>query len=298
MAHSTSEFNKSSTKIVETHSETGVQAVRAGDAGVSAFLRTVERIRDDLAELERLLKVDSVKTHLNGTPDKLPYIENVAKNTKAALKEVEVLIEREGANQTANTSVGDCSRKMSDGIVELMSHRFEISVCHQALLTALAFLNPLEKPLVNLGTKPPVNRRTKPSNLPNKKSLDQKWDLVIEQLSTSTLLTSRRSGGLSICVSNPSPTGPGTPSIPSTQPTSPKMLLPPATPPLQEPPDLGQSSSPSIPPRPIISDSKCPPTRSPPAVSSKEHLIVPMTMSEQKRRDLKEMLELMGRLDQ
>ncbi|EHK97140.1 hypothetical protein M7I_7152 [Glarea lozoyensis 74030] len=107
MAHSTSEFNKSSTKIVETHSETGVQAVRAGDAGVSAFLRTVERIRDDLAELERLLKVDSVKTHLNGTPDKLPYIENVAKNTKAALKEVEVLIEREGANQTANTNSFD-----------------------------------------------------------------------------------------------------------------------------------------------------------------------------------------------
>jgi hypothetical protein len=277
MAHNTSELNTSPMNITETRPETDVHLGRADDAEISAFLRTIDSVLHDLAELERLLKVDSVEKRLKGTPEKLPYIEKIAHNTKAALKEMEILIEREGANQTANASAGDCPRREPHGNVELMNYRLEITICHQALSTALAFLNPLEKPLVNRQAKPPNNstsnsvtsdsRNLKPiatssSGLVNAIDIDL-YLMLISQIPTSK----SPKPGPSCAVSR----------------------------------SACQSSSSTVHSHSTLSISQtAPPNRPPPAVPPSAAMSGdrPMTMAEQRRNNRKELVELMEKVNQ
>jgi hypothetical protein len=119
-----------------------------GDSENEAFIRMIESVRHDLVETERLLEVDSVKIRLISTPGKLPYIKGVVINTKTALNEIGKWVERAKANNEGNAN-GDSTfesrvRWVFNDSGKLVNQRLELSTCHQALSTVLAFLTPLE----------------------------------------------------------------------------------------------------------------------------------------------------------
>jgi hypothetical protein len=124
------------------------------DAENAAFHRIIESVRHDLAETERLLALDSVRRSLNSTPEKLPYIRRVVLNTKTALENVERSSERSSTNWREDTiTLFDIGLLPDDGA--FTAHHSEVSTCHQALCTVLAFLAPLERLSTIQQARPP-----------------------------------------------------------------------------------------------------------------------------------------------
>jgi hypothetical protein len=151
-----SHTSNSVTSFINSAFELSENEVRfcEGDSENAAFIRMIKSVRHDLAETERLLEVESVKARLISTPGKLPYIRGVIINTQTALKEIGRLVERERVNCDKTTNVPRVRWIFNDD-GKLVSQRSEISTCHQALSTVLAFLTPLEKLSTVDQAKPP-----------------------------------------------------------------------------------------------------------------------------------------------
>lgn len=111
-----------------------------------AFVRMIESVRHDLAEVERLLVLQSVKTRLTNTPGKLLYIRGVVINAKTALNEIGKWVDRvEAEEETEIVTFGDRVRWVFNDHGRLVNQQMDLLKCQQDLTSVLAFLSPLEQ---------------------------------------------------------------------------------------------------------------------------------------------------------
>lgn len=120
--------------------------VYESDSDHGAFARMIDSVRHDLAEVERLLVLQSVKTRLVNTPGKLPYIRGVVTNAKTALNEIGKWVDRAKADEgTEVVTFEDRVRWIFNDRGKLNNQQIELSKCQQDLYSELSFLSPLEQ---------------------------------------------------------------------------------------------------------------------------------------------------------
>lgn len=111
-----------------------------------AFVRMIESVRHDLAEVERLLVLQSVKTRLINTPGKLSYIRGAVINAKTALNEIGKWVDRAKADEgTEIVTFENRVQWIFNDHGKLVNQQMELSTCQQDLSSVLAFLSPLEQ---------------------------------------------------------------------------------------------------------------------------------------------------------
>lgn len=125
------------------------------DNGV--FVRTIQRVRLDLEETERLLCVPSVKRKLISTPGKLQWIKGTITSAKSALNEIGRWVERVRADKEGYGSVSweNRVRWVFNDHDKLVTRSMELGTSHQALSTVLSYLAPLEQTETAVDAAPP-----------------------------------------------------------------------------------------------------------------------------------------------
>lgn len=110
------------------------------------FVRTIQRVRYDLEETERLLRIPSVKQVFSSAPKQLEYISNVLYTTRNALNEIGLFVERVRSDQERDGEIS-FSHKLFWVLKDhgKLEHRLaELAASHMALTTILNTLHPLE----------------------------------------------------------------------------------------------------------------------------------------------------------
>jgi hypothetical protein len=124
-------------------------AVRIAEVGTEneVFVRTIQVVRNDLDEVQRLLSVESVQRKLIRIPAKLAWIKGAVHSTRAALHEIGRWVERARVDQQATGTVRFETRVrwVFNDHEKLLNRQTELSACHQQLSSILAFLTPLEE---------------------------------------------------------------------------------------------------------------------------------------------------------
>lgn len=123
----------------------------------SELVRMIQRVRLDLEETERLVHSPLVKSKLEATPGKLPWIKGVIQSTKGALNEIGRWVERVRSDKEGYGSISweNRVRWVFNDNEKLVNRRMELGTCHQALSTVLAYLAPLEQAATTLTVDPP-----------------------------------------------------------------------------------------------------------------------------------------------
>jgi hypothetical protein len=110
------------------------------------FVRMVERVRIDLAEVDRLLSVPEIKLALSRSPEKVTWIKRAITTLRAAMEEKARWTESVRKGIEGGRILG--LKKRIWWVLEehekLESRRMELAMCHLGLLQVLAFLEPLE----------------------------------------------------------------------------------------------------------------------------------------------------------
>jgi hypothetical protein len=110
------------------------------------FVRMVERVRLDLAEVDRLLAVPEVKLALSQSPEKAQWIKRTITTLRMAMEEKARWTESVRKGIEGGRFLG--LRKRIWWVLEehekLVNRRMELAMCHLGLLQVLAFLSPLE----------------------------------------------------------------------------------------------------------------------------------------------------------
>jgi hypothetical protein len=123
-------------------------AIRIAEVGTEneVFVRTIQIVRDDLNEVERLLNADSVQQNLANVPSKLPWIRNATVNTKSALDDIAKWVERARSEQEATGGIHFNTRVkwVINDHEKLMNRTTELTACHQQLLNVSSYLVHLE----------------------------------------------------------------------------------------------------------------------------------------------------------
>lgn len=121
------------------------------------FVRTIQRVRRDLEETERLIHISSIASVLISTPGKLPWIKDVLLSTKKALDDIGRWVDRARADKIGFGSVSfeNRIRWVFNDREKVSVRRMELGACHQALLTVLAYLIPLEALHSDSSSEPP-----------------------------------------------------------------------------------------------------------------------------------------------
>ncbi|KAH7394394.1 hypothetical protein BKA66DRAFT_438745 [Pyrenochaeta sp. MPI-SDFR-AT-0127] len=137
-------------------------AVRIAEVGSEneVFVRTIHVVRDDLNEVERLLKAASVQRKLASTPGKLPWVRSAINNTKSALNEIGKWVERARAEQQSTGSIQFNTRVrwVFNDHEKILNRKAELMTCHQQLSNVLSYLIRLED--VPTSTEPPTYQDT------------------------------------------------------------------------------------------------------------------------------------------
>lgn len=137
-------------------------AVRVGEVSSEneVFVRTIQVVRNDLNETERLLGIKSIQTKLISTPQKLEWIKGAIYSTKSALNEIGKWVERARVDQEALGKVKfeNKVRWVFNDHEKLLNRKTELLACHQQLSNVLSFLVPLED--VAAGVEPPTYHAT------------------------------------------------------------------------------------------------------------------------------------------
>jgi hypothetical protein len=137
-------------------------AIRISDVSSEneVFVRTIQVVRNDLNETERLLGIRSIQTKLISTPQKLEWIKAAIYSTKFALNEIGKWVERARVDQEVLGKVKfeNKVRWIFNDQDKLFSRKTELSACHQQLSNVLTFLVPLEE--VAAGEEPPTYHAT------------------------------------------------------------------------------------------------------------------------------------------
>jgi hypothetical protein len=123
-------------------------AVRVAEVGSenAVFVRTIQVVRSDLEEVERLLSQKSVQQKLALTYGKLHWIKTAIGNTRNALNEIGRWVERARVEQESTGSIRFDTRVrwvFSDH-EKLLNRKIELSTCHQQLSNVLGYLIGLE----------------------------------------------------------------------------------------------------------------------------------------------------------
>lgn len=137
-------------------------AVRVAEVGTEneVFVRTIQVVRNDLNETERLLLTKSIQAKLISTPYKLQWIKNSVHSTKSALNEIGRWVEKARGEQHATGSIKFETRVrwVFNDHEKLINRQHELSMCHQQLSNVLNYLIPLEEPEVT--AEPPTYDNT------------------------------------------------------------------------------------------------------------------------------------------
>jgi hypothetical protein len=122
------------------------------------FVRTIQNVKRDLEETERLLTVASVKSSLISTPGKIPWIKDIILSTKRSLDDIGRWVDRARADKVGFGSVSFETRVrwVFNDREKMMVRRMELATCHQALSNALIYLAPLEKTASLPVSEPPM----------------------------------------------------------------------------------------------------------------------------------------------
>jgi len=119
----------------------------AGVGGENAvFVRMINRVRRDMDEAERLIRVPAVLAKLVATPEKLPWIKDVILSTKHALNDIGKWVDRARAEKLGLGSVTFETRIrwVFNDHQAVVARKEELAACHQSLSTALNILHMLE----------------------------------------------------------------------------------------------------------------------------------------------------------
>jgi hypothetical protein len=123
-------------------------ALRIGEVGSenAVFVRTIQVVRSDLEEVERLLSLVSVQTKLVGTPGKLSWIKLAVRNTRYALSDIGKWVERARVEQETTGFIRFETRLrwVFNDHEKLLNRKTELSTCHQQLSIVLSYLTGLE----------------------------------------------------------------------------------------------------------------------------------------------------------
>lgn len=138
-------------------------AVRIAEVGTEndVFVRTIQVVRTDLTEAQRLLSCQSIQRKLKCNPAKLAWIKSSINNTRNALFEIGRWVERARADQQATGTIKleTRIRWVFNDHEKLINRQTELSACHQQLSNVLAYLIPLEE-LEVTPDKPPLDDTT------------------------------------------------------------------------------------------------------------------------------------------
>ena len=114
----------------------------------AVFVRIIERVHLDLAEVERLLALPEVKFALSKNADKVEWIDRTMKAMHFALKEKARHTASVKKDVEKHRLFGVGLRKRVWWVLEeydkLVNRRMEVSMCHQGVLEVLSFLAPME----------------------------------------------------------------------------------------------------------------------------------------------------------
>ncbi|KAF2708741.1 hypothetical protein K504DRAFT_467973 [Pleomassaria siparia CBS 279.74] len=137
-------------------------ALRVNEVGSehAVFVRTIQVVRNDLAETERLLSIKPIQVKLISTPSKLEWIKGAVYSTKSAMNDIGKWVERARVDQQTlgKVSFNSKLRWVFNDHEKLVNRKTELSACHQQLSNVLGFLITLEEPSVS--SNPPTYHAT------------------------------------------------------------------------------------------------------------------------------------------
>ncbi|KAH7393259.1 hypothetical protein BKA64DRAFT_675675 [Cadophora sp. MPI-SDFR-AT-0126] len=126
-------------------SEFAIELAEVGSEN-NVFVRTIQRVRLDLNEAERLLRVPAIRASLENNPQKSFWIQHAIHSTKNALNDIGLFVERVRSDQDRDETVSFINRVrwVLNDHGKLENRRSELATCHQTLTTVLNTLHPVE----------------------------------------------------------------------------------------------------------------------------------------------------------
>ena len=126
-------------------SEFAIELAEVGSEN-NVFVRTIQRVRLDLHEAERLLRVPAIRASLETNPQKSFWIQQAIHSTKCALNDIGLFVERVRSDQDRDETVSFINRVrwVLNDHGKLENRRSELATCHQTLATVLSTLHPIE----------------------------------------------------------------------------------------------------------------------------------------------------------
>ena len=110
------------------------------------FVRTIQRVREDLEETERLLCLPVIRSNLLSNPEKSLWIKKAIYSTKCALNDIGLYVERVRSehDRDGDISFKNRVRWVLNDHGKLENRRSELTACHQTLTTVLNSLHHIE----------------------------------------------------------------------------------------------------------------------------------------------------------
>ncbi|KAH8591556.1 hypothetical protein B0O99DRAFT_598140 [Bisporella sp. PMI_857] len=110
------------------------------------FVRTIQKVRVDLEETERLLSNPSIKAVLNNNPQKLMWMKNGIDSTRHALNDIGRYVERVRSESDRDGTIDFATRVrwVLQDHAKLENRRSELAACQQTLTAVLISLNQIE----------------------------------------------------------------------------------------------------------------------------------------------------------
>ncbi|QDS76181.1 hypothetical protein FKW77_008048 [Venturia effusa] len=125
-----------------------IQAKKLTDVGHenALYCRIIERVRLDLKETDRLLKLPEVKHAMQNAPEKLAWIKRTITALKDALKEMDKYVYRVASDKSRGKAIGwrHRFRWVLDDSEKAARCRGEVGICHEGLLEVLSLLSSFE----------------------------------------------------------------------------------------------------------------------------------------------------------
>lgn len=110
------------------------------------YVRIMERVRLDLAETDRLLKLPEVKHAMRNAPEKLGWIKRTITALKESLTEMDKYVYRVAGDKSRGKWIGWTHRFrwVLDDSEKAARCRGEVGICHEGLLEVLSLLSSFE----------------------------------------------------------------------------------------------------------------------------------------------------------
>jgi len=106
------------------------------------FIRLIQRVRDDLDEVFRLLRNPTIRAHLSSDPGERAYIEGTIDSVRTALGSIGKFVESVRVDEEINGTISLQSRFewVLRRPAKLLTRSLELDTCHKSLLQGIAGL--------------------------------------------------------------------------------------------------------------------------------------------------------------